>query len=472
MSGSNGGRPPLHLIEGGRSADRSSRTSDGEKTTEYLAELIARGARAGGVGDDQAEELRRSYLARVAEGRRAQPDTLDPLARHTDRIEGERGGPTQPAAGVFGSVLDAVPKVEPGTLPSPAAPSVARPIADAASSPQAGHRERGGASRKRRDARRRQRREYDKERLAKVREGIFAPYGQEPDIPDLPALRPEVRGLNLKVMQDGTGRMACEVCAKLPLGQQMEIYRLGHAALPLVRAGKPTAFSRADLAASAGLPKGRDELAAALEVIRSEVAPTLWYRRIVCAAWGLWGHRGRPLSEAARKAARGGVYLIEGFCQNALSWLVPRADGGAWSRSVLWGPNGPFALLGAAARQLGREVDGEAGVGLFTRWQQPAGVAKYKGPTRKNPKTGKLERFAVAQTRYDAPMAGRTALSLARRARGALRELARTVVSVMTPWVPLPEPRSKKRPPRPEAPLQAPTAVDGGAPVRDARAPP
>jgi len=464
VSGASGRRPPLQLIEGGRSASGSS-----EGSSEQLAAIIAKGVAASGHGEELAGELARSYLAQAAEGPQAKADPLDPLARHPERVEGDRGGPTVPLGGVFDTILDAVPKVEPGTLPSPA-PSDSRPVTDALDSPQAAYRPRGGAKRAKRDQRRRKRREYDKQRLEEVREAIFAPYGQTPDIPDLPALRPEIYGMNLQVMRDGTGRKACEVLAKLPLAQMMEALRVGYAALPFVRAGKPSAFTRADLA-KCELPKGRDELAAALKVVRAEVVPTEWFRRIVCVSWGMWSHRGKPLSEAARKAARGGVFLIEGFCQNALSWLVPRPDGTSYSRSVLWGPNGPFALLGAASHQLGRAVPGEAGAGLYTRWQPPAGVAKYKGPTKKNPKTGETERFAVAQTRYDAPMAGRTAVSLARRARGAVRALARTVVSVMTPWVELRE-RKRKVSQRPEEAEEPAQRVEGAGVASAARAPP
>jgi hypothetical protein len=453
----------------------SSRRPDGATTTDaQLAATIARGVRAGGH-EDLADELARSYLAKAAEASKREADPLDPLHRHPspdgiecDRIEGERGGPTVPAGGVFAGVLESVPRIEPGTLPSPEA-EASRSLRGALERPQAGYRPRGGGRRKKRDERRARRRAHDKERLARVREEMFAKYGQVADVPELPALLPEVYGMNLAAMRDGTGRKACELVSKLPLGQQMAIYTVAHGALAQVRAGKPSSFGRVDLARAA-LPETRDELAKALEAIKAEVAPTTWFRRIACAAWGSWGHRGKPLTKEARQAARGGVYLVEGFCQNALSWLVPRPDGTPWSRSVLWGPNGPFALLGAAARQLGRKVEGEPGAGLWTRWQPAAGAARFKGPTRKNPKTGETERFAVGQARYDEPMAGRTAASLARRARGALRELARTVVSVMTPWVELPE--RKRVPSRPEG-VEAPSPeaearhVDCGA-----RAPP
>ncbi|MGE3630433.1 MAG: hypothetical protein AB7P00_10990 [Sandaracinaceae bacterium] len=409
-----------------------------------------------GGEDAWAEELAREYLEKAHEAAPSQPDTLDPLTRHV---------PREPSR--VGSLLDVVPKNAPGTLPSPApaSPPITSPPSSALESTQAGYR---GPQRRRT---RRPRRAYDGKRLEKVREGLFRAHGQVADVPDLPPLRPEIRGMNLQVMRDGTGRKARELVARLPIGQQMAIYRLAYAALPRVRAGTACAFSREELATAEPLPEAPADLAAALATVRDEVAPSEWFRRIACAAWGMWTHRGRALSEKARKAARGGVFLIEGFCANALSWLVPRADGTPYSRSVLWGPNGPFALLGAAARPLGRKVLGEAGVGLWTRWQPPVGTARFKGPTRRNPKTGQLERFALAQGRYDEPMSGRTAASLARRAHGALRALARTIVEAMTPWVELPAERKRKGTKAAEVAVEPPSAESPNA-VREARAPP
>lgn len=464
MSETNGSRPPLHVIEGGRSPRGSSTASKEREADERLAAIIARGASTV-AGDGFGEELARSYLAKATEATPAKADPLDPLGRHAGPAE-----PTQPASALLEGVLDAVPRLEPGALPSPAS-SGGPALGEALSSPQAGYRKRGGASRAQRDARRARRRAHDRVRLAKVREEIFARYGQVADVPDFPALQPAVYGLNLRVMRDGSGRQACEVLSKLPLTQQMALCQLGHAALPLVRAKRACAFTRGDLARAPALPTGAAELRQALETIRTEVAPTIWFRRLVCAAFGHWAHRGQPLSKEARQAFRGGVYVVEGFCQNALSWLVPRPDGTPYTRSVLWGPNGPFALLGAAARRLGRRMAGEAGAGLWTRWQPPAGKARFKGPTRKSP-TGATERFALGLGRYDEAMAGRTAKSLAKRARGQLRELARVVVSALTPWVELPQKRSRKGPTRPEDGLEAPREAVGAPTPPGARAPP
>lgn len=439
------------------SATRSKRSpKPWEGGGEDVVSAITQAISAGGFETGFAEEMVRSYLATKSEPPTARSNSLDPLTRHV-------GIDADTPASTSISVLTALPRSD-GFL----YPDDSRSITHAVQSPQVRLR-RGGAQRARRDERRKRRREYDKKRLEKVRQAIFAAHGQAPDVPDFPALRPEVYGTNLKVMQDGTGRKALEVCAKLPLTQQMELYRLGHAALPWARWGRLSSFTRRDLAAASGLPQTENRLKAALERVRDDIAPSLWFRRLVCAAWGMWSHRGRTLSEKARKAFRGAVFVVEGFCQNALSWLVPQPDGTPYSRSVLWGPTGPFTLLGGESHRLGRGL-GESGAGLWKRWQSPAGVAKYKGPTRVT-KKGKLERFALSQTRFDKDQAGRTALSLARRARGTLRELARMVVSSMTPWVRLPEPRPRTVL-RPQEKAEQPSSSAPATQLIEARAPP
>ena len=447
MSGPRDGQRPLRLVPRERKESSEAR----------LAAVIAGAVRASGH-EEAADELAASYLEQVSSG--PHPSGFDPLtADH---------GQASPEPPLFEQVLGAVPRLEPGALP---AQSGGPDLTTALASPQAEYREsRAGAQRVARDARRARRRGHDRERLEKLRTALFAQHGQAPDIPDIPALRPEVRGLNLSVMRDGSGRRAREVVAKLPMGQQMAIYRLAYAAVAKVRAGVPSSMCRRDLE-GVELPRSADELVAALNVIVTEVAPTEWFRRIACAAWAMWSHRGRALSKQARMASRGGIYQVEGFCQGALSWLVPRADGTSWSRSVLWGPGGPFALLGASARRLGSKVPGEAGVGLWVRWQPPAACARFKGPARVNARTGETERFALAQARFDASMSGRSAASLARRARGGLRELARTLTRVLTPWVKL-APRKRRVAKRPESAEVAPQSPDVLGVEREARAPP
>lgn len=467
MSGSSGQRPPLRLVRGGRSAAGSEHAKD-----DLLAAVIARGVSASGHDDELAETLARTYLEQASAPRPAHPNAADPLARHelgADRVEGDRGGP--PAAPLYEGVLGAAPTNAPGTLPSPA--PTGRSLEGAEASPQAHHRARGGASREARDRRRERRRKYDRERMDKLGDALFAKVGQARDVPDPPPLLQQVRGLNLRMMQDGTGRKAREVLAKLPYTQALAVCELAFAALPWHQAGRLSAFTRQDYAAGVRLPADAVERERALEQVRDEIAPTLWFRKLVAAAYGMWGHRGRPLSAKAQQASRGGVYLIEGFCQNALSYLVPQPDGTRWSRSALWGPTGPFSLLGAAPRQLGRAEHGPAGVGLWTRWQPPAGVARFKGPTKVNPKTGAIERFALASVRYLPEMCGRTAASLARRGRGVVREASRLLTEVMTPWL---TPGERKRVPvkreegeadAPASPVEAPTATPEAA-----RAPP
>lgn len=458
MSGSNGTRAPLHLVEGGRSA--SDRRGPSELSfEERLAAQIAQGARAGGY-EDLADDLGRAYLEAAAKTARRPVEDFDPIERHPDRLEDGRGGPTLPAASVFEDVLGALPS------PSSTAASVSEdaPLTAAADSPQARHKPK--KKRDKRDKRRPRRRKHSKERLAKLKAAIFG--DQTPDVPDPPELKPEVRAANLAVVQDGTGRKACELVGRLPIGQQLAIYAGAYAAADKIRTGRSHRITREEVA-NAKLPDDRKALIKALEVVREEVAPSLWFRRLVCCAWALWGHR-HKLTEEARKAWRGGIFTVEGFCENALRWLVPKPDGTLWSRSTLYRRNGPFALLGAETKALGRKVRNHAGMGLFTRWQPPHAVATYKGPWRTNDKTGDSERFALAQHRYDSEMSGRTAMSLARRARGKLRELARTIVAAVTPWVKLPAERKRVVQRREEAaePADAPAMVE----AQTARAPP
>ncbi len=482
MTADRSGGPPNG--EDGSSTRRRSplpRTPGALGTSEALQAILVRGAATSGWDEAaMAEHWAQEDARGFAQFHNDKPDTLDPLARHvpssSDRIEGDRGGPPADAATVFGDLLGAVPCVAPGTLPSAAPSSSASGrLSEAVESPQAQFRPARDNGRKkhiRRDERRRQQRIRDKQRLAELREHLFARYGQVPDIPEMPSLKPQIREMNRRAMADGKGRRARELIAKLPLTQQVAIYGLGWAALDWVRRGVPCEFRREDLERAAPLPEGGAALAAALEVVRDEVVPTVWFRRIACTAWGVWAHRGHPLSEAAQRANRGGVFRVDGYCQGALSWLVPRADGDPWSRSVLWGANGPFALLGAAARKLGRTGHGPSGVALWTRWQEPAGKARFRGPTKKNPRTGATERFAVATMRFHKSMAGSTAVSLAKRGRGAVRAAARVVVEIMTPWVSLPAERRPKGAKR-RAEAQAPPCESPKpASAPEARAPP
>ncbi|MFK7990896.1 MAG: hypothetical protein AB8I08_33055 [Sandaracinaceae bacterium] len=424
-----------------------------------LAKLMARGASASS-GEVFTEEAVRSQVRKGAQTRR-EIAPLDPTTPHRLLEQQNRAAP--PSAPLFEGILGAVP--DPATVPMSAAEPDQRAVGAAVQSAQAGFR-------KGRDSKRRRRRAYDEERLKRVREKMFEGAGQLPDIPDLPALRPEVRGTNLLVMRDGDGRKALEVLSWLPFVQQMAVLELAYASTPFHLAGMPNAFTRSDFAMAPRLPEKVGELSAALTQLREDVVPSLWFRRLVASAWAMWSHRGTMLSEEAKKASRGGVFFVEGFTANALSWLVPRADKTSWSRSALWGPTGPFALLGAGARRLGREEPGEAGACLWVRWQQPVGRARFKGPSKTNMKTGKLERFAFGQTRYDAEMSGRTAMGLVRRGRGALRLLAETVLRALTPWVKLPKRRGgsgvRKRPSgrrhAPERPDHRPTRSEPRGP--------
>jgi len=84
--------------------------------------------------------------------------------------------------------------------------------------------------------------------------------------------------------------------------------------------------------------------------------------------------------------------------------------------------------------------------------------------------SGERERYALAQHRYDSEMSGRTALSLARRARGKLRYFAQLIMTALMPWVNLPNRRRRVAAELEEA--VAPAAVSEPPEERLARAPP
>lgn len=90
-------------------------------------------------------------------------------------------------------------------------------------------------------------------------------------------------------------------------------------------------------------------------------------------------------------------------------------------------------MLGERPRRPGREP-GSPGLGLFTRWQPPAHAARYKGPVRTrvtaNGQTV-TEQHALAVSRYDAPMCGRTAWSAAQRGN----PIAHAFCKALCPWL-------------------------------------
>lgn len=253
------------------------------------------------------------------------------------------------------------------------------------------------------------------------------------DVPNLPYLKHEVRGRNLRVARDRSGREARAVLADLPIAQALALIAAAAVALPKVRRGTAHSVTRAELA-RAELPTDLDELELllpdALEVFASE-----WGRRLVAAAWALWAHR-RRISSRYRNDPRsrttfGGVFEVQGFPQGALAWLVPKPDGSVYCRSSLFRAGGAFMLLGAESRPLGKER-GPAGLGLFTRHQPPHNRARFVGPYRANG-----ERYALAVHRYDKGMSGKNFRSLARRAGGYARKLAQLLSRYLTPWLEL-----------------------------------
>jgi len=294
----------------------------------------------------------------------------------------------------------------------------------------------GKGSRRHRRARLSKRRKRHEERAARLKRRWFG--RDEPDVV-VPELKPQARARAERVAFDPDGRMALEALVTvLPWGQAMGLCDGALAGAPFVDAGITSHMQRADLH-RAGVERfphpadvDVDELVGAAAVV-SAIAPSWWFRERVAAAVGMWT-LARRLTVKERGASRGGVYVVEGFSQGALSWVVPRVEGGkVWSRSPLWRSNGPFLMLGERPRRPGREP-GDPGLGLFVRWQPPAHAARFKGPVKTRiTKSGQTvtEQHALAVARYDAPMCGRTAWSAAQRGNPHARAFCRA----LCPWL-------------------------------------
>ncbi|MCA9609675.1 MAG: hypothetical protein KC619_28950 [Myxococcales bacterium] len=250
----------------------------------------------------------------------------------------------------------------------------------------------------------------------------------------MPELKPEARARAERVAFDPTGRMALEALVRvLPWGQAEKLCGGALSAVPFVAARQTSKMSRRDLHDVPFPTHDRDGALTTAAAIVADVARSGWFRRLVSSAVGHWT-LARRMTRSERRASRGGVYIVEGFCQQALSWMVPRVDeGSTWSRSAIWRSNGPFLMLGERPRRPGREP-GSPGLGLFTRWQPPAHAARYKGPVRTrvtaNGQTV-TEQHALAVSRYDAPMCGRTAWSAAQRGN----PIAHAFCKALCPWL-------------------------------------
>jgi len=219
VSGSSEHSPPLRLVVGGRSVVDSELAR-----TDRLASLLARGASASGHGEGFAEELAQAYLDSASRPPLARPNDADPLSRHTlppDRVGRERGGPLTVAAPVLEGVLDAVPASATVSMAPGGASAPGRSLAEADRSPQTHYRPRGGNSREKRDRRRKRERAHNAKRMPELGDSFFAKFGQMRDVPDPPPLLAAVRGMNLRMMQDYTGRRARELLAKLPYTQAL-----------------------------------------------------------------------------------------------------------------------------------------------------------------------------------------------------------------------------------------------------------
>lgn len=141
---------------------------------------------------------------------------------------------------------------------------------------------------------------------------------------------------------------------------------------------------------------------------------------LVACALAMW-----RTSRKARRGARA-WRLVDGISRGAYRALVLRPDGRKYHRDSLWATEGPFLAL--------------VRMGIYQRHQPPSNVARWVGPARcsacRAPAAAACGcsaprmRWAVAQTRYQREMCGKSIASLARHCRRARAELAR-----YAPWL-------------------------------------
>lgn len=258
-----------------------------------------------------------------------------------------------------------------------------------------------------------------------------------PDGQPLPPYLPrELYARGRAIASDPSGRVAREAMAGLlPHPQQVELLYALTASAQLSRIRQAHRITRADIRETRDALDHTDPVDLATLTRESRYALTTVHgRRFVQGAVAMWT-LARHVPPSGRQASRGRVRMVEGYCREAIAWGCPTWDGRMLSTSALWGPHGVFSLLGAESRALYREPGelGEAGLGLYTRWQPRAwepGV-RHVGPIRRDddgrirldPKTGLPIQWAVAMAGYDKDMCGRTAVERVRMGDAAARSL-------------------------------------------------
>jgi hypothetical protein len=146
-----------------------------------------------------------------------------------------------------------------------------------------------------------------------------------------------------------------------------------------------------------------------------------------------------------------GGRVVEGYARGAFALLMPDLETGKpRSVSALFYTNGSGQLGPLSSLS-------QRGIGLFTRTQPPADKTTFKGPKRRDPKTGATQQWALSQHWYPAAMCGRRTATSARRGQS----VAHGVLHELVPWL------FEKSPPPAEM-LEAAAAqaasVEGGLP--------
>ncbi|MCC6877391.1 MAG: hypothetical protein IT378_24005 [Sandaracinaceae bacterium] len=233
-------------------------------------------------------------------------------------------------------------------------------------------------------------------------------------VTEFPWLDFRIRAETWKILRDVSGKAARIFAAALPPGQALKLIE---AARELEAEGGYASVRWRELAAAAWASWRLSRPVRARS--QTKDSPE---KRLGDYALGLLPPEPEAIAPPVKRVNpwKGGR-VVEGYARQAFALLLlDTGTGKPRSVSSIFYTNGSGQLGPVASVS-------QKGLGLFTRVQPPAERTTFKGPKRKNPKTGQSEPWALGQHWYSAAMCGRRTATSARRgqdhARGVLREL-------------------------------------------------
>ena len=252
------------------------------------------------------------------------------------------------------------------------------------------------------------------EAIARIEKRAHAEGDAQFKVTEFPWLDFRIRAEVWKILRDVTGKAARILVAALPPGQAVELIE---AARALESEGGYASVRWRELAAAAWASWRLSRPVRARS--QTKDSPE---KRLGDYALGYIAPEPEAIAPPVKRVNpwKGGR-VVEGYARQAFALLLPDTDTGKpRSVSSIFYTNGSGQLGPVASVS-------QKGLGLFTRVQPPAERTTFKGPKRKNPKTGQSEQWALGQHWYSAAMCGRRTATSARRgqdhARGVLREL-------------------------------------------------